>query len=196
MRVFTRNSVYTRPVKSSPSSRKAEIWSDEDIGAQTITVLLTVAQNDGKLIVSDLERLCGLTRESASRNLTLLSGRKLKDGRHGYGLVEHRENEQDRRVKILYLTRRGQQMIQKILAAIPGGSWREAIKALTVAACLLLAGCVSVSDKWTHQDGQQNDQRWNRDVADCTALANQHGTTLPQTLFDRCMKGRGYSNGK
>lgn len=94
---------------------------DPNIGAQTITVLLMVAQNDGKLIVSDLERLCGLTRESASRNVTLLSARKLKDGRHGYGLIEHRENDQDRRVKILYLTRSGQQTIATILGAIQGG---------------------------------------------------------------------------
>ena len=95
---------------------------DPNIGAQTITVLLTVAQNDGRLIVSDLESRCGLTRESASRNLTLLSNRKMKDGRHGYGLVEHRENDTDRRVKNLYLTRTGQQMIDKILAEIQKAS--------------------------------------------------------------------------
>jgi DNA-binding MarR family transcriptional regulator len=38
--------------------------------------------------------------------------------RHGYGLIEHRENDTDRRVKMLYLTRTGQQMVEKILAAI------------------------------------------------------------------------------
>jgi DNA-binding MarR family transcriptional regulator len=91
---------------------------DPNIGAQTITVLLTVAQNDGRIIVSDLERLCGLTRESASRNVKLLSGAKLKDGRHGYGLVEKRSSDQDDRVKILSLTRSGQQVVQEILRAI------------------------------------------------------------------------------
>ena len=83
---------------------------DPNIGAQTITVLLTIAQNDGRIIVSDLERLCGLTRESASRNVKLLSGAKLKDGRH--------------RVKILSLTRTGQQVVQQILAAIGGNHAR------------------------------------------------------------------------
>jgi DNA-binding MarR family transcriptional regulator len=95
---------------------------DPNIGAQTITVLLTVAENDGRIIVSDLERLCALTRESASRNVKLLSSAKLKDGRHGYGLVEKRADDQDDRRKILALTRSGRQMIDMILNAIaPGG---------------------------------------------------------------------------
>lgn len=108
------------PLDTALAASEAFRKIDPNIGAQTVSVLLTVAQNDGKLMVSDLERLCELTRESASRNLTLLSGRKLKDGRHGYGFVEHRENDQDRRVKILYLTRSGQQMVNEILTLIGG----------------------------------------------------------------------------
>jgi DNA-binding MarR family transcriptional regulator len=91
---------------------------DPNIGAQTVSVLLSIAQHDGRLMVSDLERLCGLTRESASRNVKLLSSKKLRDGRQGYGLVETRPHPTDDRVKLMYLTRAGQQMVNTIASAI------------------------------------------------------------------------------
>lgn len=91
---------------------------DPNIGAQTISVLLTIAQHDGRIIVSDLERLCGLTRESASRNVKLLSTKKLRDDRVGYGLVETKPGPTDDRVKVLFLTRAGQQMVNTITSAI------------------------------------------------------------------------------
>lgn len=93
---------------------------DSTIGVQTISVLLQVAKNNGRLIVSDLERLCGLTRTGASRNISLLSSHRLTDGRHGYGLVEYRNSDSDRRIKYLGLTKTGEQIIAKIRAAIEG----------------------------------------------------------------------------
>jgi len=106
------------PLDTALAASEAFRLIDPNIGAQTVTVLLTIAQNDGRIIVSDLERLCRLTRESASRNVKLLSAKKLKDGRTGYGLVETRGSDQDERVKILRLTRAGQQMVNTIQSAI------------------------------------------------------------------------------
>ena len=91
---------------------------DPNIGAQTVVVFLTVASRDGEIMVSDLERLCGLTRTGASHNFKLLSNKKLKDGRTGYGLVEERRNPTDERVKMLRLTATGKYMIANITQAI------------------------------------------------------------------------------
>jgi hypothetical protein len=73
------------------------------------------------------------------------------------------------------------------------------MKTIIVAACLLLAGCISIPDTpWPHQDGRLDDVRWNRDVSECHAqtsssYGHQFNATRPQTLFEMCMKGRGYS---
>lgn len=106
------------PLEIALAASEAFRKIDPNIGAQTVTVLLTVAQQDGRIIVSDLERLCGLTRESASRNVKLLSDKKLRDGREGYGLVTTRTSPTDDRVKILHLTRAGQQMVNMITSAL------------------------------------------------------------------------------
>jgi DNA-binding MarR family transcriptional regulator len=47
-----------------------------------------------------------------------LSGRKLKDGREGYGLVEHRQNGQDFRAKYLYLTPKGIETVSRIAGSV------------------------------------------------------------------------------
>lgn len=91
---------------------------DKEIGAQTVSVLLTIAQNDGRIMVSDLERMCGLTRESASRNVTRLGTKQMRDGRPGLGFVETKENPTDYRVKMLFLTRSGHAMVNKIASAL------------------------------------------------------------------------------
>lgn len=91
---------------------------DPDMPTQTASVFLTVAANEG-MKVSDAERL-GLTRESASRNVKLLSGYTQRgNGKPGLGLIEYRVLESDYRVKVLYLTEAGREMRAR-LAEIVG----------------------------------------------------------------------------
>ncbi len=89
---------------------------DPEIPSQTIAAFLLVAMNPG-ISVLEVQAKLGLANSSTSRNVASLTTVKRKNGKAGFGLVEYREDEQDRRTKNLYLTPKGAKFLNEVTEA-------------------------------------------------------------------------------
>jgi DNA-binding MarR family transcriptional regulator len=86
---------------------------DPYIPTQTAECLLVVAVNPG-ITMQKLSDLTGLAQSSCSRNVAMLS-KYHRLGKEGYDLVEAVDDPRERRRKIVYLTRKGQTVVNKIM---------------------------------------------------------------------------------
>jgi DNA-binding MarR family transcriptional regulator len=89
---------------------------DPYIPTQTAECLLVVAVNPG-ITMQKLSDLTGLAQSSCSRNVAMLS-KYHRLGKEGYDLVEAVDDPRERRRKIVYLTRKGQTVVNKIMLKI------------------------------------------------------------------------------
>jgi len=92
---------------------------DLNINNATIQVFLMVAHR-GECAQKELELELGLSDASSSRNVSFWTDDIDKKGRRGWGLIERRENPEDRRYKLLRLTPEGQQFFAKLQASRDG----------------------------------------------------------------------------
>jgi len=94
---------------------------DPEMKIQTLETLLRVAMaGRSGLHMTELQRQARLSLASTSRNVSTLSKVNTK-GVKAWGFVEALEDPADRRYKIVYLTARGREFVDK-LATIIGGS--------------------------------------------------------------------------
>lgn len=91
---------------------------DPEMRIQTLDTLLRVAAaGRSGLHMTELQRGLKLTLAATSRNVALLSKVNAK-GAKAWGLVQAVEDPMDRRHRIIYLTSKGQEFINKIEEAI------------------------------------------------------------------------------
>jgi len=91
---------------------------DDNIPAQTLSVFLAVAKNEG-IGIGELATKCGLADSSASRNVAALSDwHWLK--RPGLGLVEVRSDRMDVWKKTVWLTPKGKKLAEQLVAILGG----------------------------------------------------------------------------
>lgn len=86
---------------------------DKDMPVQQSVVLTWVALNEGesqRKLREDLD----MPSSTTSRNLAALS-KIHRLGKAGLGLIELQESPEDRRVKLLYLTPKGRQLIERMI---------------------------------------------------------------------------------
>jgi DNA-binding MarR family transcriptional regulator len=86
---------------------------DPYIPAQTIECLLVVAVNPG-ITMQKLSEQTGLAQSSCSRNVAMLS-KYHRLGKEGYDLVEAVDDPRERRRKIIYLTTKGQKVVNTVM---------------------------------------------------------------------------------
>jgi DNA-binding MarR family transcriptional regulator len=86
---------------------------DPYIASQTIECLLAVAMRPG-ITMQDLSKDTGLAQSSCSRNIALLS-KYHRLGKEGFDLVEAVDDPRERRRKIVYLTAKGQKLVNKLM---------------------------------------------------------------------------------
>lgn len=89
---------------------------DPYIPSQTAECLLVIAVNPG-ITMQRLSELTGLAQSSCSRNVALLS-KFQRLGKEGYDLVEAVDDPRERRRKIVYLTSKGQRVVNKVMQHI------------------------------------------------------------------------------
>lgn len=97
---------------------------NEQLPSQTISVLLTIALDDGNITVTDIEKRLSMALSSASRNVSVLSDRPRRGRRAtepGYGLIEYRQDPQDFRRERLHLTRKGARLINRVVDVLRNG---------------------------------------------------------------------------
>jgi len=87
-----------------------------ELPVQQLQVLIEVSMDEG-LTVRDVEKRCGMTNSSGSRNVRAIM-KHAGEGRDGLGWVDWRPDHNDLRVKLLYLTDAGREVIRKLEAAI------------------------------------------------------------------------------
>lgn len=85
---------------------------DAEMPAQTISTFLAVVEEPGIPIPKLAEKL-GLSQSSSSRNVAALS-KWQKFNVPGHDLVEAEPNPEDRRFKIVKLTRKGERLAEKL----------------------------------------------------------------------------------
>lgn len=83
-----------------------------ELPVQQLQVLLEVAMDEG-CTVKDIEKRCGMTNSSGSRNVRAVM-KWAGEGREGYDWVEWRPDHNDLRVKLLYLTDKGKAVLEQI----------------------------------------------------------------------------------
>lgn len=86
---------------------------DPYLPSQTAETLLVVANRPG-LTMAELEKETGLAQSTISRNVASLS-KWHRIGKEGYDLVEAVDDPRERRRKIVFLTVKGQRLVQKIM---------------------------------------------------------------------------------
>lgn len=86
---------------------------DAEMQAQTISILLQVAVNPG-IAMRALEERTGLRSSSVSRNVTALSDLH-RSGKPGLGMVVAKEDPDDRRSKQVFLTTKGNRVVERLL---------------------------------------------------------------------------------
>jgi DNA-binding MarR family transcriptional regulator len=89
---------------------------DPYIPTQTAECLLVVAAQPG-ITMQKLSESTGLAQSSCSRNVAMLS-KYHRLGKEGYDLVEAVDDPRERRRKIVFLTTKGQRLINKALKHI------------------------------------------------------------------------------
>jgi DNA-binding MarR family transcriptional regulator len=87
-----------------------------ELPTQQLQALVEIAMDEG-LTVKDVEHRTGMTNSSGSRNVRALM-QHAGGGSEGYGWVESRVNHQDLRIKQLYLTPKGSQLIGQLSAML------------------------------------------------------------------------------
>ena len=86
---------------------------DPYLPTQTAECLLVVANRPG-LAMAELANETGLAQSSCSRNVAALS-KWHRLGKEGYDLVEAVDDPRERRRKIIFLTLKGQKLVQKVM---------------------------------------------------------------------------------
>lgn len=87
-----------------------------ELPTQQLHVFVTVALNEG-LTTKDIEKRCGMTNASASRNTQALY-KMAGAGREGLGWLNWEPSLMDGRVREVYLSDKGKEVLAKIDAAI------------------------------------------------------------------------------
>ncbi len=83
-----------------------------DIQLQTLRAFLFVATR-GECTQKDVEHNLGMTGSSASRNISYWTNRRF-DRENGMNYIERREDDEDRRLKKLVLTKQGEAFYKKL----------------------------------------------------------------------------------
>lgn len=84
---------------------------DSEMQAQAIETFFTIAANPG-IEMRELQTRTGLSSASMTRNIAYLG--PYHKGREGLKLVEARERLEDRRVKQVFLTAKGERLLQTV----------------------------------------------------------------------------------
>lgn len=85
---------------------------EPEMQISTLRVLLAIAMR-GKCAQNELEQTLGLSNATASRNVSYWTDRRA-DRKPGHGFVSREEDDYDRRYKVLSLTRKGANFIEKL----------------------------------------------------------------------------------
>jgi DNA-binding MarR family transcriptional regulator len=120
--LLSRDGCATVPRMTADDTKLRRLWSqvetfrelDPEMSSQTIATLLLVALNPGIRVLALGPKL-GLERSAASRNVERLASITTKTGVRGWGLIEYRDDPEDRRAKCLYLTTKGEKFLQSVL---------------------------------------------------------------------------------
>lgn len=89
---------------------------DEQMPSQMAQVLIAIAMRPG-LTMQQVSDMTGLSQSSCSRNIAALS-KWHRLGKEGHDLVEAIEDPAERRRKIMFLTPKGKQKVQALIAAV------------------------------------------------------------------------------
>lgn len=91
-------------------------WIAEEVSTevqiQTLRAFIFVASR-GKCTQKDVEHNLNMTASSASRNISYWTNRRF-DREDGMNYIERREDDNDRRLKVLVLTKKGQAFYDKL----------------------------------------------------------------------------------
>lgn len=87
---------------------------DPEIQAQTVMTFLMVAEKPG-ISMKTMQDSLGIARSTMSRNVAYLSSHKTAAGKKGHGLLESREDPEDRKQKLVYLTSKGRAVMASLL---------------------------------------------------------------------------------
>jgi DNA-binding MarR family transcriptional regulator len=83
-----------------------------EMPAQSALTLLLVAQSPG-IAIGELQQRLNVASSTMSRNISIMSEHRGK-GEAGLGLIETREDVMDRRIKRVWLTARGENVLNRI----------------------------------------------------------------------------------
>lgn len=89
----------------------------DDLSVQKAQVLMAIAGSPRGIALGDVQRMAGLTKSAASRNVLDLSDLTSRR-KPGPGLVEMRPDPNNRAYKLVYLTPVGHDAVNKILKAL------------------------------------------------------------------------------
>ena len=78
-----------------------------------MVTLLYIAEHEGEMVIGDLQDAVGYAVGSSSRNASRFKEID-RHGNKGHGLVHAEEDPHDRRRKVLWLTPKGKQMVQRL----------------------------------------------------------------------------------
>jgi len=98
---------------------------DGEVQLQTMLAFLYVARR-GTCTQKDVEIELGMTNATASRNISYWTERRF-DRRPGIGFIERREDDHDRRYKVLQLTARGRSFFEKLTGERHGKTSRKQV---------------------------------------------------------------------
>lgn len=87
---------------------------DPEMPSQIIAAFLLIAMNPGVRVLALSPKL-GLHASSMGRAVTRLSTLTTKTGLRGWGLVEYRDDPDDRRASTVHLTSKGEKFLQQLL---------------------------------------------------------------------------------
>jgi DNA-binding MarR family transcriptional regulator len=90
---------------------------DPELSTQTVSAFLYIALNPG-MTVKDLEVKLGMSDAAASRN----AWRLVSKNQRGFGVVEYRDDPEDRRRKELHLTPKGLKLLSSVLSTMKEGA--------------------------------------------------------------------------
>ncbi|GGD03612.1 MarR family transcriptional regulator [Pyruvatibacter mobilis] len=88
---------------------------EPDIQAQTIMTFLMAARKEG-VGMREMQDHLGVARSTMSRNVGILSSTGYRKGVPGFGLIEAREDPEDRKAKQVYLTPKGRRFLENLLS--------------------------------------------------------------------------------
>ena len=86
---------------------------DQEMPSQRIVLFLLVASRPG-MRMSDVAKKLGLSSSAVSRNLSELSKWGIGINKPGVDLLYAEENPQDRREKMIYLTPKGERLVETL----------------------------------------------------------------------------------